>query len=190
MTRRAGLTHTAVMETAIKLADKMAPEPLTLNALADKLKIQKPSLYHYIDGLPGLQRELALAGTRELGDALLRAGMGKAGDDAVSAIADAFRTFIRAHPGVYALMVRASRNRKPIDKDLGTAKGEIVEIVIAALRAYHLPSKDELHAVRGLRSFVHGFATLENAGGFGLALDLDTSFQLLVRMFIRGLEAA
>ncbi len=190
MTRRAGLTHNAVMETALKLADKMSPEPLTLNALADKLNIQKPSLYHYVDGLPGLQRELALTGTRELRDVLLHAGMGKAGDDAVFAIADAFRAFIHAHPGVYALMMRASRNRKPIDKELGAAEGEIVELVVAALRAYQLSEEDKLHAVRGLRSFVHGFATLENAGGFGLALDLDESFRRLTQTFIQGIRAA
>ena len=189
MTRRAGLTHELVLETAIKLSDKIAPEPLTLNALADKLKIQKPSLYNYFDGLPGLQRELALAGTRELRDALLRAGMGHAGDDAVFALANEFRAFIHAHPGVYAVMMRASRNRKPIDKELGAAEGEIVDLVVAAMRAYRLQGDDMLHAVRGFRSFVHGFATLENAGGFGLALDLDESFRRLTQMFIQGIRA-
>jgi hypothetical protein len=35
---------------------------------------------------------------------------------------------------------------------------------------------------------VHGFATLEVAGGFGLPLDLDESFNQLVEVFIRGMN--
>lgn len=188
MTRRAGLTRDFVLNTAANLADKVAPNPLTLNALAEKLDIQKPSLYNYFDGLGGLQRELALAGTRELHMRLMRAGVGKAGDEAVSALAGEFRGFIREHPGVYPLMVRASRNRKPVDKELGKVEGDVVQVVAAVLSAYHLSDEDLIHAIRGLRSFIHGFATLENAGGFGIALDLDTSFHRLVQMYLNGLR--
>lgn len=190
MTRRAGLTRDFVLTTAAKLADKAAPEPLTLNALAKKLGVQKPSLYNYFDGLPGLRRELALAGARELRDRLLRASVGKAGDDAVFALAHQVRAFIHEHPGVYALMVRASRNRKPIDKELGSVEGEAVQIVAAVLSAYRLQDDNLIHAIRGLRSVIHGFATLENAGGFGIALDLDESFERIVRVYVNGLRAA
>jgi hypothetical protein len=47
-----------------------------------------------------------------------------------------------------------------------------------------------LHAVRGLRSLVHGFATLEVAGGFGMPLDIDESFRRLVELLISGLGPA
>jgi AcrR family transcriptional regulator len=188
MTRRAGLTRDLVLTTAESLADKVAPEPLTLNALAEKLDVQKPSLYNYFDGLHGLQRELALAGTRELNMRLMHASVGKSGDAAVFALAGEFRAFIHAHPGVYALMVRASRNRKPIDKELGRVEADVVQVVAAVLSAYRLSGDDLIHAIRGLRSFIHGFATLENAGGFGIALDLDTSFHRLIQMFVGGLR--
>ena len=119
----------------------------------------------------------------------MRASVGKAGDDAVFALAHEVRAFIHEHPGVYALMVRASRNRKPIDKELGSVEADVVQIVAAVLSAYHLQGDDLIHAIRGLRSFVHGFATLENAGGFGIALDLDASFERLAQMFVNGLRA-
>ena len=51
-----------------------------------------------------------------------------------------------------------------------------------------LRGEEGLHAVRGLRSVVHGFASLEVAGGFGLPLNLDESFRRLVEMFIHGLQ--
>jgi hypothetical protein len=51
------------------------------------------------------------------------------------------------------------------------------------LESFALQGEDALHATRGLRSLVHGFATLEAAGGFGLPLDCDESFRRLVEMF-------
>ena len=47
---------------------------------------------------------------------------------------------------------------------------------------------DELiHAVRALRSAVHGFAAIEAAGGFGLAVDPDASFRRLVGALAAGI---
>jgi hypothetical protein len=51
-----------------------------------------------------------------------------------------------------------------------------------------LEEDEAIHALRGLRSLVHGFATLEISGGFGIPLDLDESFSRLVDLFITGLE--
>lgn len=45
-----------------------------------------------------------------------------------------------------------------------------------------------IHAVRGLRSIVHGFATLEAGGGFGMPLDRDESFLRLLRAYLAGLR--
>jgi hypothetical protein len=39
-----------------------------------------------------------------------------------------------------------------------------------------------------LRSLVHGFATLEVSGGFGLPLDLDESFRRLVELLNAGIQ--
>ena len=47
---------------------------------------------------------------------------------------------------------------------------------------------EAIHALRALRSVVHGFATLEAAGGFGIPLNLDESFRRLVELLIRGME--
>lgn len=61
-------------------------------------------------------------------------------------------------------------------------------MVLDALSGYGLRGDDALHAVRGLRSVIHGFAALESAGGFGLALDPDESFRRLVTAFVDGLK--
>ena len=59
---------------------------------------------------------------------------------------------------------------------------------MAVMASFGLEGGDAVHAVRGLRSVVHGFATLEISGGFGMPLDLDESFVRLVDLFIAGLE--
>lgn len=189
MARRVGLERVQVLDTAARLADASAPEPLTLQALASALGIQKPSLYNYIDGLPGLERQLSLRSHRLLSDELSQAAVGRTMDDAVEAIANSFRHFILQHPGIYTLSVRASRNRERADAEIAALEGQVLGVITRVLSSYHLEGEPLLHAVRGLRSFVHGFAMLEAAGGFGLPLSLDESFAYLVRMYIRGLRA-
>jgi hypothetical protein len=56
------------------------------------------------------------------------------------------------------------------------------------MASFGLQGEDALHAVRALRSLVHGFTTLEVSGGFGMPLDLDESFRRLVDLFIAGLQ--
>ena len=62
------------------------------------------------------------------------------------------------------------------------AEERTVAICLTVMASFGLAGEDALHAVRALRSTVHGFATREAAGGFGLPLDLDESFRRLVAM--------
>ena len=66
----------------------------------------------------------------------------------------------------------------------------MVNVCLAVLRGYGLDRRASLHAIRGLRSAMHGFATLEAIGGFGIPLSIDESFAWLVECFVSGLNAA
>ena len=57
------------------------------------------------------------------------------------------------------------------------------------LEPYGLDEDAAIHAVRGLRSIAHGFATLELAGGFGIPLARDESYLRLLRAYVAGLRA-
>jgi len=46
---------------------------------------------------------------------------------------------------------------------------------------------DAIHAARAVRSALHGFVSLEAAGGFGLSEDVDESYARLVGLLDRGL---
>jgi hypothetical protein len=138
--------------------------------------------------MPGLYRELALMNVHLMGARLGEAAMGKSGPGAVMAVAQAYRAYIKECPGLYMASLRAARTRAPVDVELRAAEEQVVKIAMAVVASFGLSGEDGLHAVRGLRSIVHGFATLEVAGGFGLPLDCDESFRRLVSLFIRGLQ--
>jgi AcrR family transcriptional regulator len=185
---RVGLSRDAVVEAAAALADEEGLEELSLSTLASKLGIRTPSLYNHVAGLEGLRRELALLGLRELGRRIGRVAIGKSTDEATFAIARAYRDFVNERPGLYTATVRSSRLSYPNDPEFEAAERETFEAVLAVLASYGLRGEDAVHAARGLRSVAHGFATLEVAGGFGIPLDLDESFDRLLRAFVAGLR--
>ncbi|HIY41557.1 MAG TPA: WHG domain-containing protein, partial [Candidatus Nocardiopsis merdipullorum] len=63
-----------------------------------------------------------------------------------------------------------------------------VEVLSSVLRGFAIPEEQHVHVIRGLRSALHGFVDLEITGGFGLPEDVDTSFALLVEVFVRTLS--
>jgi len=188
MVHRPGLDKRLVVQAAADLVNKEGVQALTLSRLARQLGVKTPSLYNHVDGLPDLYRELALMNTRHLGERLGNAVIGKSGPQALAAIAQAYRAYIKEFPGLYLASLQASGTQEPVDLELQAAEARVVEVAMAVVASFGLKDKDGLHAVRGLRSMVHGFATLEVAGGFGLPLDCDESFRRLVAILIHGLQ--
>ncbi len=180
---RAGLDPEAVVTAAARLADAEGLEAVTLARLAGDLGVRAPSLYVHVDGLGDLRHRLAARGARELSDELQAAAAGRAGTDALQAVADAYRSYAHRHPGTYAAVQSARATTG------GEAAEQLVGVVLAVLRGYGLGGDDAVHAARVLRAALHGFVSLEAEGGFGLPLRLDESFRLLVAVLDTGLEA-
>jgi AcrR family transcriptional regulator len=177
---RVGLHPEAVVAAAAELADTEGLEAVTLARLAQRLGVRSPSLYAHVGGLPDVRRRLAVRGAGELGAALQAAVAGRAGADALAAMATVYRTYAREHPGLYAATQRAP--------DVGPAGESVVDTVLAVLRGYDLHGDDAVHAARIVRAALHGFAALETGEGFGIPLDVDETFARLVAVLDRGLR--
>jgi len=190
MAPRIRLDKQRVVQAAANLVNQEGVDALSLSRLAERLGIQTPSLYNHVDGLPGLRRALALLNARNLSECFANAAIGKAGDAALVAIAQAYRDYIKASPGLYLASLRAAGTQTPVDVALQQAEERTVQVALAVMASLGLQGDDAIHAVRGLRSVVHGFATLEIAGGFGLPLDCDESFRRLIEALIRGLQSS
>ncbi len=185
MSHRVGLDQATVVEAAAKLVDEEGIEQLTLVRLAEKLGVRTPSLYNHVAGLPGLKRYLALYCLRDLLDRILHATVGKSRTEAIVALANAYRAYARDTPGRYAFTLQAPDLG---DQELQAIAQQIVDVLRAVLAPYRLSEEEAIHAIRGLRSLVHGFSSLEAAGGFGMPVDLDASFHWLITLFIAGLH--
>jgi len=185
MPPKTGLTLLTILQAAVDIADANGIEAVTLAFLAKNLNVKSPSLYNHVDGLPGLRQKLAVYGLEQLYSVLMRAAVGRSGDEAVRAMSEAYVQFARSHPGLYDATLRPPDLRDP---GVQKSAGEIVELCVRVLSVYGLEGDDAIHAVRGLRSILHGFASLQLSGGFGIPLDLDVSLGRMIDTFIAGIE--
>jgi AcrR family transcriptional regulator len=181
---RRGLDPERVVAAAAGVADAEGLGAVTVARVAAELGIRAPSVYNHVDGLPGLLAGIAAAALRDLAARLREAAVGRGGPEALVAVARAYRAFAREHPGRYAAVQRAPTTGDPAHEAAAEA---VVGVLTGILRAWELQGADAVHAVRGLRSSLHGFVDLERAGGFALDVDLDESFERLVRGFAVGL---
>ena len=136
----------------------------------------------------------------ELTAAISTSAVGRAGRDALHAIANAYRDYAKAHPGRYAATVRRPA---PEDAELVAANEALLAILLAALGGDGITGdsssfgrlldesaptappderseNDAIDAIRTLRAVIHGFVTLEAAGGFGLQRSLDATYSRVI----------
>lgn len=186
MPSRTRLTADRITDAAAELVDDDGYASLTLGAVADALGVRPPSLYNHVDGLDEIRRRLRVRAIEQLGDQLLRAAVGRSGDDAVRAVARAYRSFALAHRGLYAATVPSS---EAADDEVQRAGARVVDTVVAALSDLDLGPDQAIHATRTLRAAVHGFVDLELAGGFGLAQSPDDTFEWMTELLVAGFGA-
>jgi AcrR family transcriptional regulator len=188
---RVGLNRQALVSAAVDAIDEGQPatlNELTLAGLASRVGVAVPSLYKHVASLADLRREVAIASVTELTGLITAATSGRAGADAVAAMAHAVRTFAREHPGRYAATQTAGDPSDPADDRLTQARAQTVTVIAAVLRGFDLPDSRMVDAIRILRSAVHGFVLLELEGGFGLPDDLERSFTLLIDTVTAGVS--
>lgn len=182
---RAGLTAESVVAAGAALADAEGLHAATLAALAERLGVKAPSLYAHVGGVEDLRERIGARGARELADAMQAAAAGRAGGEALAAIAHAYRDYAREHPGAYEALQRSLPTRGPESQ---AQSARAVEVVLAVLAGYGFGGEEAVQAVRVVRSALHGFVSLEALGGFGLPLSVEDTFARLVAMLDVGLR--
>ncbi|WP_327638613.1 WHG domain-containing protein [Kribbella sp. NBC_00482] len=184
MVVKRSLTPAAVVEVALGIVDEHGPDGLTLAAVAQGCGVATPSLYKHVASLGELK---ALVGVRVLEDMteqFTATVLGTGGDEAVIALMHAYRSYVAAHPKRYAAMPM-----DPLHDPVQEAAGKkLVGVMYATLRGYGLEGPAAVHATRRLRVLVHGFASIESGGGFGLPEDLDATYDQLIQMYLASLR--
>jgi len=181
---RAGLSRESVIAAAAEIADREGLDALTLASLATK---QGVGLHPYSTRgwNAGAQTRIARPGAPRAGRSAWRRSDWKVRRRRVHALADAYRNFIHNHPGIYALTLKATGKGVAASDAVGE---RIVVICASVLGGYSLGKRETIHAIRAMRSPVHGFATLEAGGGFEMPVPIDASFAWMVEALIAGVE--
>ncbi len=176
----------AITRAALDLLDAAGTDALTVNDLAARLDVGPSALYRHVDGIETVRSRVIAAVAEQLVATVTRAAVGRSGEDALLAIARAYRAFAAERPGRYALVAAPS----DVEPDLVASHRAMTDVLVVVLRTgYGLDGDDAVHAARTVRSALHGFVTLESTAGFARAEDLDASFEHLTSVLLAGLAA-
>ncbi len=170
---------------AAAIADAEGIDAVTLSRLAVDAGVKQPALYRHVSGIDELRKLLSLRARDLLVETLTSAVNGRHRDDAVLAVARAWREFVQTHPGLYS-----ATDRVPSvgDTDIEASLAQVVAALTSALNGYRLSDAQRAHCARSLRSALHGFCVLEKDHGHPEPYALDRSLQNLVELFCRGIE--
>ncbi|MDT6983130.1 TetR/AcrR family transcriptional regulator [Streptomyces lusitanus] len=162
MAPRVGLTTERLTTAGAELADEVGFDQVTVSELARRFDVKVASLYSHVKNSHDLKTRIALLALEELADRAADALAGRAGKDALVALANVYRDYAREHPGRYA----AAQYRLDPETAMAGAGVRHSRMTRALLRGYDLDEPDQTHAVRLLGSVFHGYVSIEMGGGF------------------------
>jgi len=159
---RANLTTADVVSAAAGIADREGFDAVSVSAVARALGVQPASLYAHVRDraalLEGIHR-LALA---ELADRVADAMAGRAGREALVALADAHRDFAGDRPGMWAALQRPAGP----DTVRSPEAARVATLLLAVLRGYALPESEQVHAARFVGAAINGYLALDRTGAY------------------------
>ena len=181
---RTPVTRERVIAAAADLVDSKGADALVLSQLAETLDVRQSALYKHVEGADNVHHQLSLLARNLLAEQLRAAAVGLSRDDAVMALADAWRAFVRVHPGLYAITDLSPTAPHP---DLVSAVGEVVDVINKVIAGYGLSPDDSEQAAWSLRSALHGFCILESVEGQPAGTAPDRVYRRLVELLCAGI---
>lgn len=185
---RQGLGKERIVQEAVELIEENGLAGFSMGELARRLNVKTASLYNHVESMDHLLEEVGFFSVSMLVDAESQAIVGKKGDAALFALAEALRTFAREHYQLYrVIMGFARQENRMLDK--GAEK--IIKPILRVLSDYGLSEEQQIHWQRVLRGIMYGFAAHEQAGGFShYPADVDESYRIAIQCVVDGLHRA
>ena len=182
-----GLTKELIIEAAVALIEEKGLANFSLRNLASSLGIQVSSLYNHIEGQNDLLMEAGFCAVNMLTEREENAIQGKTKDEALFALADAYRLFAKEHTELYSIVMGAHILNIPV---LEKASKTIVQPILRVIADYGITGDMQIHYQRILRSVMHGFFAHENVGGFsGSNANRDESYKIAIACVAAQLRA-
>ncbi len=182
---RKGLNTDRIVEAAVELIAEKGFDQFSLRELADRLGVKTASLYNHISSLSELTSNIGQLTFERMAGQLYSGTEGASSFDTLYHIAIGYRKFAKENPELYKTIVKIPSTGAP---DLIEKGQSLVHSLYPVLEACGLSEKDIIHFSRTIRSAMHGFVTLEEAGFFGTMVDADESYSYMVKTLIRSLK--
>ena len=183
--RPARLSRDSIVNAALTFLDREGWDALTINALATQLGTKGPSLYNHVDSLDDLRRTVRMRVVGDIIEMLNTVGQGRTRDDAVTAMASAYRSYAHHHPGRYSAFTRMPLGGD--DPEFTEATRAAAAPVISVLGSYGLDGDSAFYAALEFWSAMHGFVLLEMTGAMH-GIDTDAVFTGMVMRLATGME--
>jgi AcrR family transcriptional regulator len=183
--RPARLSRDSIVNAALTFLDREGWDALTINALANQLGTKGPSLYNHVQSLEDLRRTVRMRVVGDIIDMLNTVGQGRTRDDAVMAMASAYRSYAHHHPGRYSAFTRMPLGGD--DPEFTDATRAAAAPVIDVLASYGLEGENAFYAALEFWSAMHGFVLLEMTGAMN-GIDTDAVFTDMVMRLATGME--
>ncbi|MBW8709555.1 MAG: WHG domain-containing protein [Mycobacterium sp.] len=183
--RLARLSRDSIVNAALTFLDREGWDALTINALANQLGTKGPSLYNHVQSLDDLRRTVRMRVVGDIIEMLKTVGQGRTRDDAVTAMASAYRSYAHHHPGRYSAFTRMPLGGD--DPEFTDATRAAAEPVISVLASYGLDGDSAFYAALEFWSAMHGFVLLEMTGAMN-GIDTDAVFTDMVMRLASGME--
>jgi AcrR family transcriptional regulator len=156
------LSRDVVVNAALTFLDREGWDALTINALANHLGTKGPSLYNHVDSLEDLRRTVRMRVIDDILQMLSTVAAGRTRDDAVMAMASAYRSYAHHHPGRYSAFTRMPLGGD--DPEFTETSRAAAIPVIDVLASYGLGGQDAFYAALEFWAALHGFVLLEMTG--------------------------
>jgi AcrR family transcriptional regulator len=179
------LSRDSIVNAALTFLDREGWDALTINALAMQLGTKGPSLYNHVNSLEDLRRTVRMRVVGDIIDMLNTVGEGRTRDDAVTAMASAYRSYAHHHPGRYSAFTRMPLGGD--DPEFTEATRAAAAPVISVLASYGLDGDNAFYAALEFWSAMHGFVLLEMTGAM-TGIDTDVVFTDMVMRLASGME--
>jgi AcrR family transcriptional regulator len=179
------LSRDSIVNAALTFLDREGWDALTINALATQLGTKGPSLYNHVNSLEDLRRTVRMRVVGDIIDMLNNVAQGRTRDDAVIAMASAYRSYAHHHPGRYSAFTRMPLGGD--DPEFTGATRAAAEPVISVLQSYGLEGEGAFYAALEFWSAMHGFVLLEMTGAMN-GIDADAVFTDMVLRLASGME--
>lgn len=179
------LDRDAVVHCAVELVTAEGAEALRAARVAELLGIKPPSIYNHVGKGDALLRAVSLEANRRL-LAAFKDTVREVFDpkEQLRVLAHTTRQWALEYAGLYQIMARVEPdNASP---DFGPIYRDMIDLFVKPFGQLGVGPEDRIHAVRGLRSSIHGFVLLELSGQFQLQEDIEQSFAWLVERVIRS----